>query len=75
MSQDDIFSNTQYCNPNKTTRVLTSPDIEGVEVCAVEDTKPKPGEEEDEEAVVEVADAVAGEHAVVLTLENTHSAN
>ena len=70
-----FFSNTQYCNPNKTMRVLTSPDIEGVEVCAVEDTKPKPGEEEDEEAVVEVADAVAGEHAVVLTLENTHPAN
>ena len=59
----------------KIMRILTSPDIEGVEVCAVEDTKPKPGEEEDEEAVVEVADAVASEHAVVLTLENTHPAN
>ena len=56
-------------------KVLTSPDIEGVEVCAVEDAEPKPGEEEDEEAMVEVADAVSGEHAVVLPLENTHSAN
>jgi len=45
-----------------------SPDIEGVEVCAVENPEPKPGEEEDEESVVEVADAIAGKHAVVLSL-------
>jgi len=45
-----------------------SPDIERVEVGAVEDPEPKPGEEEDEESVVEVADAVAGKHAVVLPL-------
>jgi len=45
-----------------------SPDIEGVEVRAVEDSEPKPSEEEDKESVVEVTDAVAGKHAVMLPL-------
>ena len=45
-----------------------SPDVEGVEVGAVENPEPEPGEEEDEESVVEVANAVTSEHAVVLSL-------
>ena len=49
---------------------LTGPDIERVEVCAVKDSEPKPGEEEDEESVVEVTDAVASKHAMVLPLED-----
>ena len=72
IADSDTFSNSAkediYTNQSKQFRVLTSPDIERVEVGAVEDPEPKPGEEEDEESVVEVADAVAGKHAVVLSL-------
>ena len=56
-------------------RNFTSPDVEGVEVGAVEHTKPEPGKEENKEAMVEVAHAVAGKHAVVLSLQYAYSAN
>ena len=54
---------------------LTGPDIERVEVGAVEHAKPEPGKEENKEAMVEVAHAVASKHAVVLSLQHAHSAN
>ena len=59
----------------KEVKVFTGPDVEGVEPGAVEDSDPHPGEEEDEVAVVEVAHAVASEHAVVLPLQHTHAAH
>ena len=54
---------------------LTGPDIERVEVGAVEHAKPEPGKEENKESMVEVAHAVASKHAVVLSLQHAHSAN
>ena len=54
---------------------LTGPDIERVEVGAVEHAKPEPAKEENKEAMVEVAHAVASKHAVVLSLQHAHSAN
>ena len=56
-------------------RNFTSPDVEGVEVGAVEHAKPEPGKEENKEAMDEVAHAVAGKHAVVLSLQYAYSAN
>ena len=49
-------------------------DVDGVEVGAVHHPEPRPGEEEYEVPVVEVADTVAGKHAVVFSLENTLAA-
>ena len=71
IADSDTFSNSadkHFTKHSRQFRVLTRPDIEGVEVGAVEDPEPKPGEEEDEESVVEVTDAVAGKHAVMLPL-------
>lgn len=52
-----------------------SPDIEGVEVCAVENACPHPRQEEYEVPVVEVANTVPSKHAVVLPLKNAHPAH
>lgn len=49
-----------------------SPDIERVEVGAVEDPDPHPGQEEDEVPVVEVPHAIPGKHAVMFPFENTN---
>ena len=49
-------------------------DVDGVEIGAVDHPQPGPGEEEDEEPVVEVSDTVASEHTVVFPLEDAEVA-
>lgn len=46
------------------------PQVKGVEVAAVEDTSPKPGEEHDEVPVICVSYAVSSKHAVMFPLED-----
>ena len=50
----------------------TCPDVERVEVGAVEHPQPHPYQEEEEVPVVEVPHTVAGEHAVVFPLQDTN---
>ena len=45
-------------------------DVDGVEVGAVDDPSPGPGQEQQEVSMVEVAHTVACEHAVVFSLED-----